>query len=285
MKVIAHLSDLHFGREDALVVQRLADDVRDQRPDVVAVSGDLTQRARRREFEAAMRFIDSLPSPRVVVPGNHDIPLYDAFRRFFFPLHRWHRFITPEAFPVYEDDELRILGLNTARSAAWKEGRISRRQIAEIRRRWGDAAPAAFKVLVTHHPFRPAEPGLHTSIVGRAPIALEALEAAGADLLLSGHRNMGTAGVLPHRHVRVKRSILVAEAGTAMSARRRGEANGYNVITVDPPRLVIQVRVWDGTRFDAGRETTFRKEGDVWLTGGSVPLLPAAQAVSPAASL
>lgn len=281
MRTIVHLSDLHFGAEDPTLVDALVADVAAQAPSVVVVSGDLTQRARPEQFQAARAFLDRLPHPQVVVPGNHDIPLYDAVRRFLFPLHRWRRFITTEAYPSYDDPEVHVLGLNTARSAAWKEGRVSHRQVAEIHRRWGTATPG-FKVLVTHHPFVPGAPGLHGSLVGRAPLALQALELVGADLLLSGHRHVGAQADVRHHHVRIKRSILVAEAGTATSARRRGEPNGYNVIRVAPPALAIEVRAWDDRSFAMVRTTRFHKSGDAWAPD-VLPLTSSTEAAGEAA--
>src|SRR5665647_263874 len=114
MRAIAHISDLHFGAEDDRVVEGLSEDIVGFHPSVVVITGDLTQRARKRQFEAAGAFIRKLSVPCLVVPGNHDIPFYNVFRRALQPL-RWYRHsIATELNPVFQDDELMILGANTA---------------------------------------------------------------------------------------------------------------------------------------------------------------------------
>src|SRR5688500_13517011 len=125
MRTLVHLSDLHFGRIDPAVVAPLAEAVRAARPDLIAVSGDFTQRARRTEFEAARAFLDALEPPKLLVPGNHDVPLWNVAARFLTPLTRYRHYITPELEPEHEDEEMIALGINTARALAWGEGRIN----------------------------------------------------------------------------------------------------------------------------------------------------------------
>src|SRR5437763_2204567 len=133
MRTIAHISDVHFATENPAVVEGLLSDLKTIGPHLVAVSGDLTQRALRSEFAAARAFLERIPFPHVIVPGNHDIPLYDVGRRFLRPLHRYRRFITADLSPSYHDDEIAAVGVNTARSATWKNGRISLAQISALR--------------------------------------------------------------------------------------------------------------------------------------------------------
>jgi 3',5'-cyclic AMP phosphodiesterase CpdA len=86
MRTVVHLSDLHFGRTDQALIDPLLARVHSEKPDCVVVSGDLTQRARVQEFRAARAFLDRLPRPQVVVPGNHDVPLYRVLERMSRPL-------------------------------------------------------------------------------------------------------------------------------------------------------------------------------------------------------
>ncbi len=155
MRTIAHISDLHFGRTDPDVVEGLAADLTARKPDVLVVSGDFTQRARPRQYEEAAAFLRRLPTPQLVVPGNHDIPLFDVVRRVFFPLQRYRKYITKELRPVYSDDELFVLGINTARSFTHKSGWISEEQLLDVKLRVCPQPPDVFKVVVTHHPFIP----------------------------------------------------------------------------------------------------------------------------------
>jgi len=265
VRTIAHISDLHFGREDPKIVAALQQELKEDAPDLVAVSGDLTQRARRREFEAARDFLQGLRAPVLAVPGNHDIPLFDVARRILQPLDRYHRYIHADDNPFYVDEEMAVLGLNTARrSELAGDGRISLPQIGIVRERFEPLPPNLAKVLVAHHPFLPAPSGPAQALVGRGLQGLQAAEAAGVDLVLTGHLHRGFTGDVRTHHVTIKRSILVFQAGTAVSTRLRGEANSYNLISIDAPRLSCTVHAWDGERFRPLEPTRFLKTDDEW---------------------
>ena len=187
MKKIAHISDLHFGRVNESVAAGLLHDITRIGPDLIVVSGDLTQRARRAEFEKARAFLDQMHFPKLVVPGNHDIPLYDIIRRFLVPLKRYEEIITSGMMPLYLDNEIAVLGINTARSFTWKEGRISTEQIAEMKEKLCSLSPDLLKIVVTHHPFIPPPGSAGVQIVGRALRALDIIDECAIDLLLAGH--------------------------------------------------------------------------------------------------
>ncbi len=261
MTTIAHLSDLHFGSEDPAVADSLRKELLQRMPDVVVVSGDLTQRARSHEFAAALAWLQALPFPRVVVPGNHDVPLWNPFVRLRAPLARFRRHHGTEPFPAWADGTVAILGLSTARSLTWKDGRISRWQIEELGERLRRLSPSLFKVVVTHHPFVDTAGG---DTVDGAEAALAELEGNGVDLLLAGHLHRGfnadTAAWFPAR----SRSIIVAQAGTALSVRRRGEANGYNLITVEADRFTISVRGESDCTFTEIATTAFVRREHGW---------------------
>jgi 3',5'-cyclic AMP phosphodiesterase CpdA len=262
VRTIAHVSDLHFGREDVGVAAALTSELERLRPSLVIVSGDLTQRARRRQFESCARFLRGLPAPVLVVPGNHDIPLYDVLRRFLSPLGRYRRYIADELAPVYEDGELFVLGLNSARPYRWKDGALSPEQVALIRDRFAAAPAQALRLLVTHHPLKPRPSDPEPAHVRLGPEALAAA-AVHVDLALAGHLHMGyLADVVPTGSG--ARKVLLVQAGTAISNRRRHEPNSYNLLTVDGDRLEIAIRIWERDAF-APRETLrFRKQGAEW---------------------
>ena len=270
MRTIAHISDLHFGRTDPKVCCALLDDLHELAPSLVAVSGDLTQRAKPREFREAARFLEALPGPWLAVPGNHDIPLYDIVRRTFSPLARFKKYICTDLNPVFVDDEIMVLGLNTARSMTIKNGRVSAAQIARIRERLlhepKDRTP--FKVLVTHHPFVPTAGTPSSDLVQRGELALAALEEWGADLLLAGHLHRSYTDDVRAHNLRIRRSILIAQAGTAISTRHRGEPNGYNLVTIERGRVSIELRDFDGTHFRPSRTILYRCDGGEWQTSG-----------------
>jgi 3',5'-cyclic AMP phosphodiesterase CpdA len=264
MRTIAHISDLHFGKEDPPVAEALLAELQSRGPRLVAVSGDLTQRARAREFRAARAFLDRLPGAVLVVPGNHDVPLWDVVSRFARPLRNYRRHLTPELAPFLHQEDLAVMGVNTARSWTFKNGRISWEQIEQIRARFAPLPERVFKVLVTHHPFVPSPGDPDPAVVGRGFHALQAAEAAGVDLLLAGHLHLGFSGDVRAHHLSIRRSMLVAQAGTAISLRTRGEPNTYNWITFDPPHLHIEVRGWEAGAFSTLSVTRWLKRGPEW---------------------
>jgi 3',5'-cyclic AMP phosphodiesterase CpdA len=266
MTVIAHLSDLHFGTEDPRLAAVLTAELHAMQPTLVVVSGDLTQRARRAQFAAARDYLQGLPKPQLVVPGNHDVPLYDVGRRFLCPLGRYRSTINPDLNPFFKDSEVAALGINTARSLTWKEGRISTAQAQRIREVFASAELPAFRIVVTHHPFIPP-PGDEASgvrLVGGAAGALAAVESSGVDLLLAGHLHQGYTGDTRAYYPAGNRSIIVAQAGTAISRRVRGQPNAYNRIDFSDDFLLIEHHVWDGERFAPLAGTRFRRRGGLW---------------------
>jgi len=264
MRVVAHISDLHFGMEDERIIEGLLEDIAGFHPSVVVISGDLTQRARKKQFEAARVFIRKIPVPCLVVPGNHDIPLYDVVRRALMPLRRYRHYITTDLNPVFQDDELLILGANTSRAATFKNGRISTAQIKILADKFSAAGSHLFKVLVTHHPFLPPLDYPYAALVGRGVLAVEALEPCGIDLLLSGHYHRGFMGDLQSHYMAVGRSIIVAQAGTATSKRTRGEKNSYDRIIIGLPDICFDRYAWDGRRFAKALTTQYKKVNGAW---------------------
>ncbi len=269
MKIIAHISDLHFGTEIPELVEGLRADLLAAPPSLVVISGDLTQRARAGQFARAKAYLATLPSPQLVVPGNHDIPLYDVARRFFSPLTRYRKHICDELDPVYDDGELCVAGINTARSLTWQNGRISLEQIDALRQRLA-ASKATHKVVVTHHPFIPP-PARDSNqggidLVGRATRAMQVLDACQVDLLLAGHLHHGYSGDTRTQYPASHRAIISAQAGTAISGRVRSDPNGYNRITLDGDRLAIEVRTWRNGKFERLRVTEYVRQPEGWRT-------------------
>ena len=266
MRTIVHLSDLHFGRVDQQLLAPLQQLAVKLKPDVLVVSGDLTQRARTEEFKAARAWLDTLPGPQIVVPGNHDIPLYNVASRFLTPLRKYTRYVTLDLAPEYVDDEIAVLGINTARSLTFKDGRINHEQIAQMRQRMQSVGPDHTRIIVTHHPFDLPEHMDEDDLVDRAPMAMRAFAECGVDLLLAGHMHASHAGNSADRYEISGYAALVVQAGTATSTRGRGEANSFNVLHVAPDDVQVERYSWvDGTRsFEPVHTECFRRSGDVW---------------------
>ena len=266
MRTLVHLSDLHFGRVDAAVLEPLRAAVAAARPDLVVVSGDLTQRARRHEFEQARAFLDRLPQPQLVVPGNHDVPLYRIWERFLSPLGKYRRLVERDLEPTFTDAEIAVVGINTARALTFKNGRINEAQMAAIRRRFDPLADSVLKVVVTHHPFDLPNREGEVELVGRAGAAMEVFSRCGVDLLLAGHFHTSEAGSTACRHEIAGYSALVVQAGTATSTRGRGEENSFNVLGLTSDDIVVERWAWrdDARAFALAGSERFVRDGVRW---------------------
>jgi 3',5'-cyclic AMP phosphodiesterase CpdA len=250
MRTLVHLSDLHFGRVDPALLEPLRRELRGIAPDLVVVSGDLTQRARARQFREARAYLDTLPSPRLVVPGNHDVPLYNVAMRFAAPLWNYRRLIDANLEPAFVDDEVAVVGVNTARSLTFKGGRINERQADAVRGMVCELGEEVVKIVVSHHPFdAPEGSGEEDQVVGRARMALGKLAGCGVDVFLAGHLHASHVGHTANRYTIAGVSALVIQAGTALSTRVRGQRNSFNVLRVTPRHIDVDRHEWDGTGF------------------------------------
>jgi 3',5'-cyclic AMP phosphodiesterase CpdA len=260
---IAQISDLHFGREVPAVAETLLAELREVAPTMVAVCGDLTQRARGAEFQAARAFIGQLPAPALVVPGNHDLPGWRVWSRFAQPWRQWRRHIEtdPHGTVTHTAGGLTAVGVNTARVVGahldWSRGRINDRQVAAILGAFDESPKDVLRVVVAHHPFLLTHPGRYRGLVGRSGLALQRLRQR-ADLLLGGHIHLAYNGVVG--------GLVVSQSGTAFSNRLKGEPNSYNLIEAAGDQMIVSVRRWDGSRFETHERTAYARDGHEWTT-------------------
>jgi 3',5'-cyclic AMP phosphodiesterase CpdA len=274
LSTIAHLSDVHFGRHDPEVVEAVEHFLYERRPDLVVISGDFTQRARRSQYKEAAAFVERIEAqglPTLSVPGNHDVPLYDVARRFLQPLDRYKKYIDDDLCPYWENDELAVLGINTARSLTIKDGSVSLEQMAKIRDSFRDVASHKTRILVTHHPLFAmplGDEGELTKVVKRHIDALTAAAEAGVQILLAGHFHR-TFAQSARDMVETAGAALVIQAGTATSTRLRGdELQSFNMIETSPNQVELQVQRWDGSAFAGGRPTIFKFTDGNWVFAG-----------------
>jgi 3',5'-cyclic AMP phosphodiesterase CpdA len=254
MTRLLHLSDLHFGAHDSRLVDAVERRADELKPDLVVISGDFTQRARTEQFREACEFLGRLRDHDhevLGVPGNHDIPLYDVLRRFMSPLARYRRFIDGTLCPFVELPGVAVLGINTARSLTFKEGRINRQQVDFIRETFSRTPPEAMRVLVTHHPLFALKVGNDAGrAIGRQELALDAIEEAGVDMLLAGHNHHASSHEASDLVTRAG-GALVIQAGTATSTRVREQEQSFNVIDIVRRTVAITVEAWKGGEFVA----------------------------------
>lgn len=245
MTRILQFSDTHFGTERKPVVEAALDLARNLNPDLVVLSGDITQRARRAQFAAARKFIERLSLPVLAVPGNHDIPLFNVFARVLNPYGNYKRALGAVLEPVYETPGLMAIGVNTTRPGRRKDGEISDAQIARVAQRLRQARPGQLRIVVAHHPVRAkVESDLSNLLIGRER-ALAAWGQAGVDLILGGHIHLPY--VLPLTAAGQPAGWIV-QAGTTCSRRVRGSVpNSVNVIRCENEggQQACHVERWD----------------------------------------
>jgi 3',5'-cyclic AMP phosphodiesterase CpdA len=264
MTRVAHISDIHFGRIDPSIAEALITDLAAHPPALLIISGDLTQRARIGQYQAAAEYLKRLPWPRLVVPGNHDIPLWNLVRRFIGPTKRFQQYIAADLNPVWRGEGLIVVGVNTARSFTRTSGWISAEQLHAIQAAFAAAPDSARRVLVTHHPFIPPPSRPDADMLRRASATLADLEACRVDVLLAGHLHLAYHDDVRVFHQGARQSILSIQAGTASSTRLRGEPNSYNLITLDGEDVQINVRSWTGRRFEQSMEKRYRRIEGIW---------------------
>jgi 3',5'-cyclic AMP phosphodiesterase CpdA len=239
MTILLHISDLHFGHTDPALIEDLLGEIDKNKPDLVVISGDFTQRALHSEFREARDFIRRIAAPVFTIPGNHDIPRYNMTERFCNPFGRYRTYINPQTDLVLNMDDLTIVGLNTARPFVphwnWAHGMVGKRQIDFAGQNFSASAPGKCKILVCHHPLMAASGAPIDTIVWRAPETIDMLLDCHVDMVLTGH--------IHHASVTIANDdqLVSVGAGTATSTRLREQANGYNIIRIEDQKIMIDL--------------------------------------------
>lgn len=262
MVTLAHISDLHFGRENPRLVEGLLHALEDIEPQLVVISGDLTQRARTREFLAARAFLDSLRWPFLVIAGNHDISADNLPERFFTPWKKWHRYIANTLEPRVSDKNSIIIGVNTVRRSGyyldWSRGRVNSRQIAAIAEYLAKEAGERLRVIAAHHPFSIPKQYRYRHVIGGRDMAISSLKKAGVDIILSGHVHLAYTHVLD--------GLIVSHAGTAISNRLEADfPNSFKIVRGDRRKLSIETREWRSTYFTTTAAQIFVRIQGEWM--------------------
>ena len=266
MTLLLHLSDTHFGTEDAPVAAALLALAHDEKPDVVILSGDITQRARRNQFAAARRFCDSLGVAHLLaLPGNHDIPLFNLFARAWSPYGGYLEAFGPDLEPVLALDDALVIGVNTTRASRHKDGEVSPEQVGRVMHLLAQAPRHQLRIVVTHQPACVLRPEDEPNRLHGGEAAVRAWSAAGADLVLGGHIHLPYVSDVCARVQGVKRTMYCVQAGTALSLRvRHGTPNSVNIIRwqAGEPGAERQCRVerWDYDLADARFERSHEHE-------------------------
>ena len=269
IKKVVHISDTHFGKVDPIMINAIIAWCKNTRPDVVIISGDLTQRARLVEFEAARDFIFALRKSCkniVAIPGNHDIaPLYTPVNRILHAYERYNKIIVPITVQEYADDQLAILGINTVRSSRLKDGRISKKDISRATLWFNAQSEMSTRIVVTHHPIDLPHPRSATKLVLGSNRAVYALAEAGVDMYLSGHHHTYSVAHTSVRYSKPHNSAIAIQAGT-VSTRTRHETQSFNLMCIEQGKVVITIYNWnlDKKDFTIKQSQTFVQHANQW---------------------
>jgi predicted MPP superfamily phosphohydrolase len=253
MKKIVHLSDLHFGRLSSEVLTALQTKLGVLNPDFIIVSGDLTQRAKKSEYQAAANFLKNLGAPYLVIPGNHDQPLYRFWERLLAPLRKYKKYISGDYEPVYADpaSEFMAIGISTPRRFRVIEGSVSARQATRVFNKLADLPKETIKLLVAHHP----------PLLMKNKWAKKLLR-ANFDLLLSGHEHIAGLQVVSSG----ERSFIDCAAGTSFGAYLKHTPNSFNLISLDFPKVMVELFDMDtkNNKFVSNGKQVFTKGSTGW---------------------
>jgi 3',5'-cyclic AMP phosphodiesterase CpdA len=234
MTRILHLSDVHFGAVDDRLVEPFLALAHRLRPDLCVISGDLTQRARASQFRAARDFVDRLPAPALIVPGNHDMPLRNLPVRLFAPFASYRRAFGPDLEPLARLPDAVVQGVNTANPLVWKSGLMRPGSVQRLTDSFAAAAPGLWRIAVMHHAPVPAADGTPADIADPA-LSLAALARAGADIVLSGHTHMPHTGF-----AETAAGVLFLQVGTAISTRLKTGTNDFALVTLEPGKVTVE---------------------------------------------
>lgn len=274
MTRIVHLSDLHFGFHRADLTDDLLARVNSARADLVALTGDLTHRGRRDQYDQAQDFLSRIRAPVMAVPGNHDVPLYNLPVRYLAPYAGFCRAVGPELTPTRQAGHVRVLGLNSVDPFAVQRGII---HDGEIGRLIGGLDPLSTNVVALHHPLEHLAE-VDKELTRRAPEALARLDHAGAQIVLSGHLHVWATGAMLDQTAHPR--VLQIQAGTALCGRPSDRQNEFAVLQVDGPLLTIERHIapMDEPTFRPPVYEYFSRKGGVWRAHqpAETPIVPGA---------
>jgi 3',5'-cyclic AMP phosphodiesterase CpdA len=262
MTLLLQISDPHFGTERAAVIDALVALAHAVKPDLAVWSGDITQRAYRRQFDGGRRLADRLQVPHTLaIPGNHDLPLLDPLARCRSPYRNFQRAFGDDLEPSFVCEDMLVIGVNTTRPWRHKHGEVSGDQIEHVAARLQAARPQQLRVLVLHHPVLVIQAQDRVDLLRGHREAVARWARAGADLILGGHIHLPYVRELDLATA-TSRRVWAVQAGTALSSRvRSGFPNSVNLIryaATDAQSACVER--WDYDARSAGFRTVQQTE-------------------------
>ncbi|MEN8194741.1 MAG: metallophosphoesterase [Bacteroidota bacterium] len=262
MQKIVHISDIHFGKEDESIVNALLTKINEIAPNVIVVSGDLTQRAKHREYKKVKLFLSKLDFPKVVIPGNHDIPLYNLLGRVINPFRKFDYY-----FPNcnrYENEQVSIVGLNSVRNLRWKSGKLTIKDLEESSEELKVKKNAEkLKIVVMHHNLLHLPSNKNSESIFRTKLMQKWIFDNGIDLILFGHDHKSTIKPILFDHDNIFDFILI-QAASATSTRRRGNENSFNLIMLENSFMQISIETYEQHKYKTSSRIKFNKQLIGW---------------------
>lgn len=253
IKKIIHLSDLHFGTEIPSVLTSLVETLNHLNPDLIIVSGDLTQRALTSQFHRAANFLKQLNAKHILcVPGNHDISLHNVFERFLYPFRQYQKFINNELFPVYNDDNVAVLGINSVTPYKHMSGFVTTQQLDYVNNFFAQYDPKIIRILVMHHNLVHSE---RHKIINDAEKIITLFSQCNINLILSGHIHYAYIEQLKRNYF--SHNMYVITAGTPISTRTI-EPNSFNIIELEHSHFTLSVSEYIENKFIITRAEQFQ---------------------------
>lgn len=250
MKII-QISDLHFGMHNPAIIEPFLEDVALLKPDIIIISGDLTQRARSQQFLQLLEFLRRLPVPQLIVPGNHDIPLYNPFARFINPFKRYTKYISPQLEVSFSNHEVNILGVNSVTPYRLKDGSLNHKTL-ELIKNYFSASTQQLNILFFHHNLKYFS-GMHHPL-NNAEEFIQYLKECPIHLVCTGHLHYANLQVINKNQG--QRCVLV-HAGSTFCHRTANGKNSFYFINTDQLRCSIERRVFINNSFSSQQIDTY----------------------------
>lgn len=258
---LAHISDLHFGTENLEVIEALQVELTSIIPDVIVVSGDLTQRAKNHEYNSAKKFLASTGIPYIVIPGNHDIPLYNLWGRVVNPFKKFDSYFD-RADSFHKGGNVEIVGLNSVRNLRLKSGRISVDRLEKDKKDFSTSENNIIRIIVLHHNLFHRPSTADASKLFRARLMQKWAAENNIAMALFGHDHKSMVKLIDESNEGP--GFILVQAGTAFSTRTRGEPNSYNLIEISEAECTIKVSECRNNKFEPVSEHHFVRKAAGW---------------------
>ncbi len=276
LRQILHVSDVHFGKPHLKEVSEgVLALIAQHPPDLVVISGDLTQRAKPGQFKEARAFVDRIDVPSLSVPGNHDVPMYRVWERVGAPFWAYRRYFAKDMEPTFQDSQMAVIGINTAFNWTIRDGRVTRSGQRSLERRLAAVPADLTKIVVAHHQLIPAPRFDSQKVLKNASEVVKVLNRGGAEMVLSGHLHQSWIGSTEAYYPSGSRPVLLVHSGTTTSSRGRGcerRRNTCNWIRLRDSEIEISNLAWDASDqrfFEQSRHLYPRRDQETYTLKAS----------------